>query len=1292
MRLTAFIFILLVSVLQVAAQDEVWLHPNAGQWDDRIEYKVELQEGEMLIEKNGFTYFFSDIKSHAGHSHEDKMHEEEGDPEYHAHVVKQKFLGSNWSGKEFTSDESIFYRNYILGNDKTKWKSQLHSYANVQMSEMYDGVDLVLDGSKAQLKYSFNVQAGVDPSIIQMQYSGQSKISIDDNGDLRILHDFGEIIESKPVAWQLIGDRKKHIPVQFHLSNDVISFEFPEGFDPTIELVIDPSLTFSSFSGSTADNWGFTAAPDQFGRLFGGGISFGLGYPIMVGSYDTTHNGGQIDVAISKFSEDGTYLIYSTYLGGNGSETPHSIVSAPNGELYIFGVTSSANFPMAGSSYDFSYAGGPNLGSVNGLSFTSGSDLYVARLDPLGSSLMASTYVGGSGNDGLNMSNIAFNYGDEYRGEIILDDNGNVYVASNTTSPDFPTLMGTQGSLNGTQDAILFKMTPGLDAMIWSTYFGGSAEDVGNSVQIAANGDVYMAGGTKSANMPFVLGNDLSFDGVTDGYVARFNGNTGAALSGTYMGLSEYDQAYFVQLDVDDNVYVFGQSESNLGVVGAAYGVANSGQFIWKYDHNLNTIFWKTMIGAGSGHVELSPTAFLVSDCHDIYIAGWGGSLNVQYSQAVNSTTSGFPVTVDAYQASTDGSNFYLAVLGQDASLLKYATFMGGMNLGSPNHVDGGTSRFDKSGRVYHSVCGACGGNPNGFTSTPGVWSPTNQSSNCNMACFKFELSTIEALVTDPDPIICLPDSVYFQNNSVNANEYFWDFGDNTTSTEMNPAHLYPGPGIYTVTLVVSDSNGCYAPDSVEFVVNIGDFTGGVLQPPGPICPGDSYQFEAYGGVDYEWTPAQFLDDPTIATPTATITQTTDFMVIISDSCGVDTAYVTLPVFSGTSTVSNDTTICIGNSVNLFATGGSTYLWTPSTYLNDPTIANPVSTPTADITYNVQITSGNGCELNETVSIEVFYNPPVPVIPDTVALCAGSTVDITVSGSDEYLWYPNQFISSNTSPTITVSTPVDQLYYCDFTNACGSVTDSVFVDVTLATITAGTDTTVCPGETATLWAQGGVNYNWSPSNTLNNYQTSQVFATPGTPTMYYVIGTDINGCTNTDSVFVNLYPQPYIQTSPDVHAFLGDQVELYATSSTSGPYIWSPAEFLSCVVCTNPTANPDQNYTYYVSYTDANGCTASDSVNIFYDPILYVPNTFTPGDGDSHNPFFKAEGGNFTDFELLIFNRWGELIYTIEDINDYWDGTYNGILVQDGTYVWKATLLDLNGDEHEFVGHVNVLK
>lgn len=1266
----------------------VWMHPNRGQWDERINYQVELENGNLYIEDQGITIFMSDFNEHS-HPHEGAEAENET---YRYHSIRTYFPESK-KGATFEQEKSTFYRNYLLGDDADLWKSEIYSTSDLLIKEFFEGIDLNYNGEEGGLKYSFIVQPGADVLQIRSVYSGQSDLSIDGVGNLHVSHRFGEIIEQKPVAWTEGSKGRQKVEVHFKLSGDTLTYEFPRGYDKSQTLVIDPNLTFSTFSGSSADNWGFTACPDANGNLFGGGIVNNIGYPVTVGAFDTTFNSGSWDTAITKFTADGSTLIYSTYLGGSGSETPNSIVCSPTGELFVFGVTSSSNFPIAGVPYDNSYNGGPSIpdNQTNNLGFTNGSDLYVARLNAAGTNLLASTFVGGTGNDGINVSTLKFNYGDQFRGEIILDALGNVYVASITQSTNFPVVLGTQGSLNGSQDAVLFKMPSTLSALTWSTYFGGSGIETGNSVQVASSGRVYMAGGTTSPSLPIVSGADLTFDGVSDGYVARFDGNTGSSLSGTYIGANEYDQAYFVQLDIDDYVYILGQSETNLGV-STTFGVANSGQFIWKFDQNLSTVQWRTMIGAGTGHVEISPTAFLVSDCYDIYLSGWGGQLNANanVSQAVNSTTVGFPVTVDAYQPNTNGSNFYIAVLDQDAAFLKYGTYFGGVN-SSYNHVDGGTSRFDKSGRIYHAVCGACGGNPNGFSTTAGTWSPTNQSSNCNMATFKFELSTIEAVVSNPDPIVCLPDPVIFNNNSSNGNAFFWNFGDNTTSTAVNPVHLYPGPGDYTVTLVVSDTNGCFSPDSIEFQITIGDFNGGVVIPPGPICPGESFQLEAYGGVDYEWSPVQFLDNPTSATPIATIDQSTWFTVIISDSCGVDTVSVELEVFSGTAAISNDTSICIGNSVDLFATGGSTYLWSPPQFLNNPSSSTPVSTPTSDITYNVLITTSDGCELEESVSIDVYFDPPFPVMEDTIRLCEGSSRSIVVSGGDTYLWYPDQFINTTSGSTVVVNPIADMMYYCDFTNACGTVSDSVWIDVITAVIHAGNDTIICPGETATLWAQGGVSYYWYPSGTLSSWQTSLVLATPIEATMYYVTGTDIYGCSATDSVFVDLYPQAFIQTNPDVYAFYGDEVPLSATSSTVGSYVWSPVEYLSCVVCPSPVAIPNMNYTYFVSYTDANGCSASDSVNIIYDPIIYVPNTFTPND-DETNQVFRAFGGNILSFEMLIFNRWGELICTLTELEEFWDGTYEGLLCQDGTYTWKIRITDLEGFEHAYVGHVNLVR
>ncbi|NRA13297.1 MAG: gliding motility-associated C-terminal domain-containing protein [Crocinitomicaceae bacterium] len=1288
-RLLLPIFLLFFGSINLFAQN-VWMHPNAGQWDSRIEYKVELQMGEMYIEKDGFTYNLSDIKTKSGHDHGVKPHGHH-DEEIKSHVIKSNFLGSNWGREVVQSNPSGFYRNYFLGNDQSKWKSKLHSYSALSMIDLYSGIDLLMDGSRGGLKYSFQVAPNVDADQIQMSYEGQDSLYIDELGNLHIANIFGEIIEEAPRAWLMESSRK--IQVDFKIVGKKVSFDFPDGYDESKTLIIDPTLTFSTFTGATADNWGMSATPDANGNLVAGGTVFGLGYPITVGVFDTTFNGGVVDAVVTKFTADGSNLVFSTYLGGGGSETTNSMISDHNDDLYVFGVTSSTNFPMAGVPYDATHNGGPAPTNSNGLGFSTGTDLFIAKFSADGTTLMASTYVGGSGVDGLNNSGLAYNYGDEFRGEINVDDNGFVYVSSTTKSADFPTVMGSQSALAGTHDAVVFKMTPALNTMIWSTYFGGSGVETGNSVTVFDNGDVFIAGGSTSTSLPFNLGHDLTYGGISDGYLARFNGANGALLTGTYIGMNEYDQSYIVQLDIDGFVYVLGQTESDLGVTPGQYGIANSGQFIRKYDPNLMSLQWTTMIGSGSGHVEMSPTAFLVSDCYDIYLSGWGGSLNSTNGSALYSSVSGFPITgITAYQTTTNGENFYIAVLDQDATSLKYATYFGGTNNLASQHVDGGTSRFDKSGRIYHAVCGSCGASNNGFTTTPGVWAPLSGSGNCNLAAFKFELSTIEALVTTPDPIVCLPDPVIFNNNSANGNAFFWDFGDNTYSNLINPTHLYPGAGTYTVTLVVTDTNQCFSPDSVEFIIIIGDFNGGVVTPPGPICPGDSYQLEAFGGVDFVWTPAAYLDDPNIAMPTATLTQTTDFMVIISDSCGIDTAYVTVPVHIGTTTISNDTSICIGNDVPLFATGGTTYEWSPSTYLDDPFSATPISLPLADIAYSVSITTSNGCDLSDTVRIDVYYTPPIPIMPDILQLCQGASTEITVSGAQSYHWYPNSNITFVDTNVVTVSPTEDFTYYCDFTNACGTTIDSVFLDVITSNITAGTDTIICPGQTTPIWAQGGISYVWSPYQTLNNANTSLVYATPTEPTTYYVIGTDQYGCSDTASVFVDLYPQPFIQTSPDVYAFLGDLVPLSATSTTSGPYQWYPTEFLNCVICENPVANPDQNYTYWVTYTDNNGCTASDSVNIYYDPIIWIPNTFTPGDGDAHNNLFFAEGGNIKTFEMLIFNRWGELIVTLNDLTDSWDGTYDGVKCQDGTYVWKVTLTSFEDEESIYNGHINLLR
>ena len=1293
MKNAIFILIFCCIWVEMFAQS-VWMHPNKGQWDGRILYKIDLNQGEMYLERDGFTYFLHNAKDHHQHDKEStQQHALEHHAEIKGHVIQSKFIGSSWNNRVNEKQVSSFYRNYFLGTDTSKWRADVKSVGQVEYLDFYPGIDLWMDGSEDRWKYSFQVAPFSDASLIQFDLVGANDVFIDEAGKLHATHQFGEIMESAPVAWTIANGRKREVKVEFRLVNNRVSFGFPDGYDSTALLVIDPYLVFSTFTGATADNWGFTAAPDPLGNVFAGGIVFSAGYPTTPGAFDVTYNTGtengfNIDVTISKFNALGTALLYSTYLGGNKNETPNSIVSSPTGELYVFGVTSSTNFPMTPTSYDNSFNGGPTV-TENSIPF-SGTDIYITRFNANGTALLGSTYIGGNGNDGLNTSILNYNYGDQFRGEIILDPAGNVYVASSSQSTNFPVLSGSQGSLSGAQDAVIFKMNAGLSTLLWSTYFGGSANETGNSLQVGSNGSVYVAGGTTSSNLPITQGNDLTYNGgLADGYLARFNGTTGAIQAGTYMGMGEYDQTYFVQLDLDDNAYVFGQSQSAWAITPGCYGTANSGQFIRKYTPNLLTINWTTMIGGGSGNVEISPTAFLVSDCYEIYLSGWGGSIN-QSSAATNSTTFGFQCTPDAFQLNTNGSNFYVAVLAQNATSLKYATYMGGTTT-SFNHVDGGTSRFDKSGRMYHAVCGACGGNDFGFTSTPGVWSPTNNSTNCNLAVFKFELNSIQAALANPLPLVCLPSPISFSNSSTNGNAFLWLFGDGNTSTALNPSHVYANAGTYDVTLIVSDTNGCFSPDSVTVTVNIGDFSGGVVNPDVFVCPGQTAQLEAYGGATYLWSPANLLSNATIPNPVATVTGNTVFTVVVGDSCGTDTLQIAVSILGLGSAVSSDTTICAGDDVPLFASGGIAYNWSPSLYLSNPTSANPIATPPVTTEYFVSITTVDGCVVSDSVTITVYQDVPNPTIPPVVQMCDGSTATITVSGATTYTWSPNYQINTLTGPTVVVSPLMDFTYYCAFTNACGTEIDSVLVNVISPTISAGNDTIVCPGESAGMWASGGVSYTWSPAASLNNAFGATVIATPNVSTIYTVIGTDPIGCTDSAFVEVELFPLPFVQTSPNVYAVYGDVIQLNATSPSVGVYSWSPPEFLSCATCTNPTTAPNQNITYTVTFTDENGCQAKDQVKISYDPIIYIPNTFTP-DGNQFNQGFKMVASNIVSFELNIYNRWGELIYTMTDESDYWDGSYNGQICQDGTYIWKLTYTDFFQRKDVLNGHVNLIR
>ena len=790
---------------------------NKNQWESNILFKTQIGFSSLYLEKNAITFDLvnTDDLAHIHHPEIDSQHAL-GNIRHHAY--KMVFKNANPEPQIIRNLQSTEYYNYLLTNDPKNWASFVYGYSEVTYKKLYNGIDLKWYSSGENIKYDFIVAPGADVEDIKINYVGTDGIFIK-NGNLLINNSVNPITETKPYAYQYRNGKIVVVNCEYIIEDNTVSFIFPDGYNKNLTLYIDPELVFASYTGASSDNWGYTATNDDDGNLYGGGIVFGSGYPHTVGAFATTYQGGEEDIGISKFSADGSTLLYSTFLGGNDSELPHSMIATSTGELVIMGTTGSSDFPALAGAYDNSYNGGPYT-LVDGYISFDGADIFVAKLSADGSTMLGCSYIGGTGLDGMNMASgysTFYNYGDFARGEVMIDAANNVYVASSSNSPNFPTTAGAfQTTLSGEQEGVVFKLNPSLTTLLWSSFIGGDNEDGAYSIKLNAANEPIVAGGTASTDFPTTAGtwHSTYVGGVADGWVARIAADGSDIIACTFVGTNQYDQTFFVETDDDDNIYFTGQTKGAFPVTPGVYSETNGKQFIAKINPALTALEYSTIFGSGSSAINISPSAFLVDECENVYVSGWGGSVNQIHNPATG-FTSGMTVTPDALQASTDGSDFYFFVLSKNAVDLLFASYFGG-NFTS-EHVDGGTSRFDKAGAIYQAVCAGCGGSDN-FPTTAGAYSETNGSANCNLGVIKIEFNLAgiyAAAVAEPSLIGCAPFDVDFTNTSSGAVDYIWDFGDGSpTTTVFEPSHTYTTPGDYDVMLIAIDSNSCNIADT----------------------------------------------------------------------------------------------------------------------------------------------------------------------------------------------------------------------------------------------------------------------------------------------------------------------------------------------------------------------------------------------------------------------------------------------------------------------------------------------
>ena len=840
---------------------------NKGQWNSEVKFMSLAGSGAFYLQQNGFTIAQnnpSDIEAFKAKRHgeipEAQLKQGVGS-KVRSHAYTVNFL--NAQNPRIIPDKAIpTVNNYFIGNDKSKWATDCRIYKGVTYKDVYPGIDVrYYSDAGSNLKYDFIVHPGADVNKIAMKYTGANKISVR-NKELIISTTLGENRELSPYTYQVIENKRQELDCRYVVEGDIVKFKV-KNYSPDKTLIIDPTEIFFSYSGSTADNWGFTATYGPDGSFYGGGIAWENGFPSSPGAYDNTF-GGAFDISIIKLTPDGSTRVYATYIGGSAEDQPHSLIVDPQGNLVLAGRSKSSNYPVTVPAFG---AGGAW-------------DIVVTKLNASGNALIGSIRIGGAQNDGVNiedetagatLNSLKRNYGDDARSEVLLDASNNIYLASCTSSPDYSSTItpgAFQSTIGGKQDGVVLKLNPNCNTLLFNTFLGGKENDASYILTIGNKNNIYVAGGTASNDLPGISSSGVIQSaysgGACDGFVIELNNSGTAAIGGTYLGTAEADQIYGIETDKFGFIYVMGTTEGKWPVKNAAYSNANSSQFISKLQPDLSDYVYSTVFGSGSAIPNISPTAFLVDRCENVYVSGWGGKSNNGFSTG---STKGMPVTADAIKRQTDasGSDFYFFVLKKDAASQLYGTFFGQddppIGVTNPDtfgdHVDGGTSRFDRNGVIYQAMCANCFKQVP-FPGTPGAWSTRNQATaggKCNLGMLKIEMNfagvqaglraSIDGVAYDT--VGCVPVTVNFTDTIKRGKLYYWSFGDGTGDTTTSPDanHTYTNTGIFRVRLIAIDSTTCNISDTAYTTIKVGnnkvflDFIANKLQP----CTNLSYSF-----------------------------------------------------------------------------------------------------------------------------------------------------------------------------------------------------------------------------------------------------------------------------------------------------------------------------------------------------------------------------------------------------------------------------------------------------------------
>lgn len=557
-------------------------------------------------------------------------------------VVKLKLQGANPSAVASGVDQLRERRNYFIGADPRKWRTDVPTYRAVRYDEIYQGISLTYYGNQQQLEYDFVVNAGADPRLVKLSFAAGVRLQLSESGDLILQSRGSEVRQAKPIIYQEIDGRRQAIDGGYILlGKHQVGFEIGS-YDRTRTLVIDPTLVYSTYLGGSGDDLGSSIAVDNSNNVYIAGTTSSVNFPLHNSAFGS--NAGLADIFVTKVDAAGANIIYSTYIGGSGLDRGDGIAVDNAGNAYVVGRvdSSSINFPTTPGSFASSYRGGDFDG-------------VVFKLNAQGNGLVYSAFLGGEENDSTE--------------GVAVDANGIAYVTGGTKSSAFPTTGNAyQGSRGGDTDAFLTKINATGSSLLYSTYIGGSGTDRGSGVAIDGNGNAYLAGFAGSPDFPTENAFQNNFGGGFDVFVAHID----TTLSGlnslvlcSYLGGQGDDKAYGIALDSGaNNLYVVGQtSSSNFPVLNAAQAASGGGfdAFVAKISAAGAKVYATYLGGSGDDR----GTGVAVNSAGALYVTGFTSSTN-------------FPTVAPLQSSKAGGSDAFLTKLNTTGSGFLYSTYLGG--------------------------------------------------------------------------------------------------------------------------------------------------------------------------------------------------------------------------------------------------------------------------------------------------------------------------------------------------------------------------------------------------------------------------------------------------------------------------------------------------------------------------------------------------------------------------------------------------------------------------------------